>query len=129
MDCADGICRVEPTSSFVPQSSSLRAHDISGESTTTKENGSRKPAVRLIETCLAGRCEGIVHTVKDNYGFIYLAERNAEAYFRLYDVFPNDVNNDIVRNFRPTLGENGDGKISDRIIPANTQIQPGVVGQ
>ena len=124
VDCIDGRCRVEPTTCLLPAADTET--DIASEGKSAEEgaapddeNGEQMPkakarnkknkkpkaAVRLIAPSLTGRAEGIVHLVKDNFGFIHLAERNADAYFRLYDVFPPETNSDIVRFSRSEVGD------------------------
>jgi len=63
-------------------------------------NGPQKDskAVRLIGTCLAGRTEGIISSIKDNFGFIHCAERNVDVYFRHYEVLPLDIQMELRRN-------------------------------
>ncbi|EED90300.1 hypothetical protein THAPSDRAFT_263580, partial [Thalassiosira pseudonana CCMP1335] len=35
--------------------------------------------------------EGVIRSIRDNYGFIHCAERNVDAYFAMYEVFPNEL--------------------------------------
>lgn len=80
----DGSCRAVQTKC------SRKEHGCS--SATSKV----KPAVHLIEpSLLSGRSHGSIKVVKDNYGFIQMAERNADVYFPLFEVFPEEVQNDI----------------------------------
>ena len=93
--------------------------------------------MRLISPSLTGRAEGIVHLVKDNFGFIHLAERNADAYFRLYDIFPPETNSDIVRFGRSEAGtyDPNQKEFTPPKITAGTEVsfdifvQPGGVQQ
>lgn len=70
---------------------------------------STKPAVRLVELVLMGRTEGVVRSIRDDYAFIHCAERNVDAYMKLYEIFPNDLHADLILN-NPELkiNENND---------------------
>ena len=154
VDCVDGTIRVEPTTCLIPMSEvdgDVEGQDVEEEKTTSnekegentkgkgrkKKNKKPKAAVRLIAPSLTGRAEGIVHLVKDNFGFIHLAERNADAYFRLYDVFPPETNADIVRFGRSDAGTYGPNQkeFTPPKITAGTEVsfdifvQPGGVQQ
>ena len=92
----DGKCRAVPTKHERPLLASSSTNTINSNSnkqgTTTQENtwkdGTMK--VRMIAASIGGRSEGIISSIKDNYGFIQLAERNADAYFRLSDMLPSE---------------------------------------
>mmetsp|Transcript_7786 Transcript_7786/g.16144 ORF Transcript_7786/g.16144 Transcript_7786/m.16144 type:complete len:1398 (+) Transcript_7786:450-4643(+) len=86
---SDGTCHAIPTKFTKPASDS--------DDTNAAEE-SVKPSVRLVEASLFGRAEGVVRSIRDNYGFIHCAERNVDAYFPLYEVFPSDIHGDLVRN-------------------------------
>ena len=90
---ADGVCHATPTK-FV------RPGDGSSMSVVEdKALSSAKPRIHLIETSLCGRAQGIVRSIHDdNYGFIQLAERSVDAYFPLFEVFPSEIQKDLVRN-------------------------------
>lgn len=60
--------------------------------TKTQETTAR---IRLIKPCLAGRAEGVVVSLKDNFGFIQLAQRKLDVYFRIADVFPVRIQKDM----------------------------------
>lgn len=55
------------------------------------------PSVKLVACALALRQEGTVHVIKEEFGFINLAERAAETYFRLYEQFPKEIQRDLLR--------------------------------
>ena len=105
VEMIDGVCRVESTTFLRPKSS------VEADDSKCKKEG--KAAVKLIETTLVGRTEGVVHVIKDNFGFIHLADRNVDAYFRLADVLPNDVNASIVHNMKRVFGDKSAKKRDD----------------
>jgi cold shock CspA family protein len=79
-DVVDGTCFVTPTKSSARK---------------VEENQVEKLQVRLLSPSLAGRAEGVVTAIKDNFGFIQLADRAADIYFRLNDVFPDEIHEDL----------------------------------
>jgi len=87
---ADGTCRAVPTT--CTQVASLRSDSSADDESTTKQS------VRLVEPSLMGRAEGVIRSIRDNYGFIHCAERNVDAYFAMYEVFPNELHGDLIRN-------------------------------
>jgi len=108
-DVVDGKCRVAPTKCLRP--SYFDSKEAGLEDKQAKQGGADK--VRLIATSLGGRAEGVISSIKDNYGFIQLAERNVDTYFRLYELFPLDIQNDLTRNAETQLknGENNNQKL------------------
>eukprot|EP00536_Pseudo-nitzschia_multiseries_P008740 jgi/Psemu1/21292/gm1.21292_g len=56
-----------------------------------------KPAIRMVSLSLAGRAEGVVHTIKSDYGFIHFAERPVDVHFKTYDFMPEELQADIRR--------------------------------
>lgn len=94
-DVVDDTFCVSPT---------LCRHPLGDGDEEEKEGGGEesslknKPRVRLIELALAGRAEGIVSSIQNNYGFIHCAERNVDAYFRLYELFPSEMQKDLVED-------------------------------
>lgn len=77
----DGSLRVYPTKKQV------------GDDTAEDES----PSVKLVACALATRQEGTIHVIKEQFGFINLAERTAETYFRLYEQFPKELQLDLLR--------------------------------
>jgi len=103
-DAVDGKCRAAPTKYQRPLCASMN------KSNTAHEEGTEKGAtcdgdekVRMISASLGGRSEGIISSIKDNYGFIQLAERNADAYFRLNDVLPLELQTGMMMNADPRV--------------------------
>ncbi|KAL7537384.1 hypothetical protein ACHAXR_007788 [Thalassiosira sp. AJA248-18] len=102
----DGSCFAVPTKCVVPKKKGAAAaapgDGINGDSTTTTTTtvaaGTNKPSIRLIEPSLCGRSTGIIRSIHDNYGFINHAERNVDVYFPLFEVFPTEIQGDLVRN-------------------------------
>lgn len=83
----DGSFHAKPTQSLLP------TNEVDN---SNSDNGERK-VIRLMQPSLAGRIQGTVSAVKEGYGFITCAERNADVYFRLYEIFPASLQSDIVR--------------------------------
>lgn len=79
-DSVDGLCRVAPTTCNADGS---------------QEDGGN-PKIRLVSLGLAGRAEGIVASIKNDYGFIELAHRNVDVYFRLSELMPPSLQQDLV---------------------------------
>lgn len=88
---ADGVYRAMPTKHS--KCESLR----SGEA-TSDDTSSSKASIRLVNPSLCGRSEGVIRSIRDNYGFIRSAERNVDVYFPLFEVLPNEIHSDLVNN-------------------------------
>ncbi|KAL7490321.1 hypothetical protein ACHAW6_016137 [Cyclotella cf. meneghiniana] len=86
---SDGSCKASPTK--YTQTASLRPEGWTPDDST-------KPAVRLVELALMGRTEGVVRSIRDDFAFIHCAERNVDAYMKLYEVFPNEMYTDLMLN-------------------------------
>jgi len=52
-------------------------------------------SVKLISCNPAGRSEGTVNVVKDQFGFVHCAERSVDSYFRLYELLPDKLQQDL----------------------------------
>jgi len=77
-----------------------------------KHHSSKAHSVKLVCT-LVGRFEGVVTAVKTGgYGFIECAERNTNAYFRLYQVLPESLQADLRRNMHGIDIKPGENKIT-----------------
>jgi len=103
-DVIDGTIRAKPTKFERPHSPSTNnpnnANDKEGSTEQdVAKDGTKK--VRIIAASLGGRSEGIISSIKDNYGFIQLADRNADAYFRLSDVLPSELQRVMMMNGNP----------------------------
>ena len=59
------------------------------------ENEKVKPVMRMVSTSMVGRSEGIVDTLKPDYGFIHFAERPINVHFKFYDIMPTELQRDI----------------------------------
>jgi cold shock CspA family protein len=53
-------------------------------------------AVKLVSCALALRQEGTIHVIKEQFGFISLSERMTESYFRTQDLFPRELQRDLL---------------------------------
>ena len=112
----DGSYHAMPTK-FVQRRSHSEKEEEEEESIIIQETTKNKPCIRLIETTLCGRTQGIVQSIHDNnYGFIQLAERNAVAYFPLFEVFPSEMQGYLVRNNPSSMYQSGD---ADNVIQNN----------
>mmetsp|Transcript_17532 Transcript_17532/g.25698 ORF Transcript_17532/g.25698 Transcript_17532/m.25698 type:complete len:1304 (+) Transcript_17532:117-4028(+) len=89
----DGDCRAVPTTRSAPGHSAESGN----------ENG--KARIKLLAPSLAGRAEGTVASIRDNFGFVQLAHRNIDVYFRLNEIFPNSIQQDFVDTV-PALNSN-----------------------
>ncbi len=99
----DGTCHAVPTKYVHRASLRPEGCPTSSDSTTNIP-----PSIRFIEPSLCGRTEGVVRSLHDNYGFIRLAERNVDAYFPLFEVFPAEILADLVRNNPDIYSEDDD---------------------
>lgn len=54
-------------------------------------------SVKLVSCNPAGRSEGTVNVVKDQFGFVHCAERSVDSYFRLYELLPDKLQEDLYR--------------------------------
>ncbi len=102
---ADGTYRAMPTK--YTQCLSLR----SAETSTANNEMSSKAMIRLIKPSLCGRAEGVIRSIRDNYGFIHSAERNVDVYFPLFEVLPNEIHKDLVEN-NPSIYHGNDPVVS-----------------
>ena len=92
-DMVDGSFRVYPTKHVSPGSNEINQCD--------------PPSVKLISTSFAGRAEGVIHAMKDGFGFIQLSERHVDVYFRSYEVMPDTLQSDLRKNMGLSGTENG----------------------
>ena len=92
-DMIDGTFRVYPTKHVSPGSNEKNEND--------------PPSVKLISTTFAGRAEGVIHAMKDGYGFIQFSERPVDVYFRLYELMPDAMQSDLRKNMGLCSTENG----------------------
>ncbi len=51
--------------------------------------------IRMVSPTMVGRAEGTVHALKSDYGFIHFAERPIDVHFKMYDFFPEQLQDDI----------------------------------
>lgn len=84
-ETVDGAYRAYPTS-----------HSAAPNSSKEKERTSRAKSIRLVTTTLVGRAEGVVHAIKDGYGFIQVAEREVDTYFRISELLPSSMQSDLL---------------------------------
>lgn len=68
------------------------------DETNNKDSTTEEPAIRLVSVSLVGRSEGVIHTLKPDYGFIHFAERPIDVHFKTYDLMPQELQDDIRRN-------------------------------
>jgi len=92
-DIIDGSCRLKPTKRVNPCSEEENEHDA--------------PSVKMISTSLAGRAEGVIHAIKDGFGFIAFAERPIDVYFRLFELMPDAIQSDLRKNMGLPNTDNG----------------------
>ena len=106
LDVVDRSVNATPTSLSEPKAIGADEENAPQDAVVTKS--SKPPRIRFLSPTLAGRAEGVVNVVRDNFGFVHLADRNVDAYFRLYDVFPPELQSDLtpgwVAPLRVTIG-------------------------
>ena len=85
-DYVDGAYRAAPTKYLLPRDGDEEA------------NQDVVPAVRLIELTLAMRAEGVINAVKDAFGFLHYAERPVDVHFKLHQILPDPLQEDLRRN-------------------------------
>jgi len=140
-DVATDTCRVRPTKSLVPNgedSTALSNDDDEGHDdgrndntenmtlpSTKNNNNSILPKVRLVSLNIAGRAEGVITSIKDNFGFIELAERNVDVYFKLEEVLSREVMEDLWRNTIRTGQKGGDQSLEEEDIASKITLSVG----
>lgn len=90
-DFVDGACHASPTKHLVPNPTPLVLEDEGNANEFHRR-------VRLIGMSLIGRAEGVVNAVKENYGFIHFAERPVDVHFKLFQLMPDELQQDVRRN-------------------------------
>lgn len=95
----DGSYRVIPTLHKIGLGGSVVAPNIalSGNNDDKKSSIVEQSAVRLVSVSMVGRAEGVIHTLKPDYGFIHFAERPVDVHFKTYDLMPDNLQADIRR--------------------------------
>ena len=93
-ETVDGSYRVIPTLHKVGLGGSV----IEPNAVDSDDPHEERPTVRLISLSLTGRAEGVIHTLKADYGFIHFAERPIDVHFKTYDFMPDELQADIRRN-------------------------------
>ena len=88
--------RLVPTSYYLPKKVKDEENDEEKDGAEEEEeiparDDTAPKTVKLLSPSLTGRCEGVVSALKDNFGFINCAERNVDAYFRLYEILPDGI--------------------------------------
>jgi cold shock CspA family protein len=107
-DLADGACRAVPTKYLTPPPPPDNDDENTDENGALVEESDVVPAVRLIQVTLAGRAEGVIGAVKEAYGFIHFAERPVDIHFKLYQMLPDQLQEDLRRNMGfASVDENG----------------------
>ena len=93
-DFADGACRAVPTRHYAPRENPMDlVNDTNGENDDDEDQ-----AIRLMSLSLASRSEGTVNALKESYGFIHFAERPVDAHFKLFQMLPDVLQQDLRRN-------------------------------
>lgn len=97
-DYSDGACRAVPTKHLSPKELVVMMPPLAPEESAVEDETSLVPAVRLIELSLTGRAEGVVGALKDGFGFIQFTERPVDVHFKMYQLLPNTLQNNLRRN-------------------------------
>jgi len=114
----DGSCRAVPTEFARRASQRSDGGETAAVSAAVgaadSSSSNPKPAIRLVEpSLLCGRSEGIVRSIHDNYGFVHFAERNVDVYFPLFEVFPPEIQMDLLRNSTDVREEDGGKEVQN----------------
>lgn len=98
-ETVDGSFRAIPTLHKLKLGGEIEEPKPIGEDNGTqqKEDLVGQAAIRMVSPTLVGRAEGTVHAVKPDYGFIHFAERPIDVHFKMYDFFPDEIQDDIRR--------------------------------
>eukprot|EP00586_Coscinodiscus_wailesii_P004868 CAMPEP_0172483654 /NCGR_PEP_ID=MMETSP1066-20121228/10705_1 /TAXON_ID=671091 /ORGANISM="Coscinodiscus wailesii, Strain CCMP2513" /LENGTH=1257 /DNA_ID=CAMNT_0013247641 /DNA_START=395 /DNA_END=4168 /DNA_ORIENTATION=- len=87
--------RLVPTAYYLPKKVKVEENEekecAEEEDEILAIDNTAAKTVKLLSPSLTGRCEGVVSALKDNFGFINCAERNVDAYFRLYEILPDGI--------------------------------------
>jgi cold shock CspA family protein len=99
-DYSDGACRAVPTRYVTPPAPDAPLG--------AENDGDVVPAVRLIELCPAGRAEGVIGALKDGYGFVQFAERSVDVHFKMFQILPDALQDDLRLNMGlPNVDDRG----------------------
>ncbi|VEU37424.1 unnamed protein product [Pseudo-nitzschia multistriata] len=94
-EVVDGSYRAVPTKHRIGLGGSILAPSNAEEDDA--EGAAATPAIRLVDLSMVGRAEGVVHTMKNDYGFIHFAERPVDVHFKTYDLLPDELQEDVRR--------------------------------
>lgn len=94
-ETVDGSYRVIPTFHKIGFGGSVL--DPNTTVANDKDSVVERPAVRLMSLSMVGRAEGVIHTMKPDFGFIHFAERPVDVHFKTYDLMPEELQADIRR--------------------------------
>jgi len=113
-DYSDGACRAVPTKCLKPRSTKEDCLRLEEDETDSPSR------IRLMSLSVSMRAEGIIHTVKDTFGFIHFADRPADAHFKLFQILPDELQDDL-RRFMGVANVDRQGK--QLRLASNTQVQ------
>ena len=94
-DFVDGTCHAAPTKYRIPPAG---PPEVEQDGAEEESNNDASRAVHLIKLALASRAEGIVNTVKDSYGFVHYSERPVDVHFKLFQIFPDELQDSLRQN-------------------------------
>jgi cold shock CspA family protein len=97
-ETGDGSYRAVPTLHTVKMGGSIEEPILKDDAMEQQQ-----PVMRMLATTLVGRAEGVVHTLKSDYGFIHFAERSIDVHFKMYDIIPEEMQEDI-RKYMGVVG-------------------------
>jgi cold shock CspA family protein len=108
-ETVDGSYRAIPTLHTLSVGGGIEEPEpaTSDNSILPSSDASRQAAIRMISPTIVGRAEGMIQTLKLDYGFIHFAERPIDVHFKMYDLFPDELQADI----RKQMGIEGPVKL------------------
>jgi len=80
------------------------------------------PKVRIIALSTETRAEGTIASIKDNFGFIRPADHSPDVYFRLDEVFPADLAEELWRNRVTTTDSPSDKSNAKKVLKVGARV-------
>jgi len=75
-------------------------------------------SVKLVSCNAAGRSEGTINVMKDQFGFLHCSERPVDSYFKLFELLPEKLQKDLRRG----MGICSEDKTSELTAGAEVQF-------
>mmetsp|Transcript_7669 Transcript_7669/g.18954 ORF Transcript_7669/g.18954 Transcript_7669/m.18954 type:complete len:1259 (+) Transcript_7669:189-3965(+) len=91
----DGTYRAIPTLHTLGLGGVVQAPTQADDVEDDSQRKDMKRVMRMVRPSLVGRSEGTVHTLKNDYGFFHFAERPIDVHFKMYDLLPDEMQDDV----------------------------------